>query len=87
MAKNNIMNYKEVYEKREGNLIWFGESEETCDLTGIVVGYNDKGCILAVAHGIGDYELKPTDVIPNEVDKCNQKGYLLNDLMYVQFED
>ena len=80
------MSYKKVFEKRDGNLIWFGESEETCDLTGIVIGYNDKGCILAVAHGNGDYELKPTDVVPNEADRNNPQGYLLNDLEYIEFD-
>lgn len=74
------MIYKELYEKTNGNLIWFGESEETCDLTGIVVGYNNNGCILLVAHGLGDYILTDTDIIPNLIDRENANGYILNNL-------
>ena len=77
------MESKKVFEKRKGNLIYFGESEDTSDLVGIVVGYNDKGCILAVTHGSGDYQLKPTDIVPDEPDRYNEQGYLLNDLEYI----
>jgi len=40
---------------------------------------------LVLYNGNGDYELKPTDVIPNKVDRNNPQGYLLNDLQYIEF--
>lgn len=81
------MRYREEYQKRKGSLIWFGESEDTSDLNGIVCGYNDSGCILMVTHGEGDYKLKPEDVIPDNIDRHNEKGYMLNDLQYIEFDN
>lgn len=80
------MSYKKLFKECRGDLIWFGESEETSDLKGIVVGYNRNGIIVLIHEGNGDYELKPTDIVPNTKDRNNPQGYILNDFEYMQFE-
>lgn len=80
------MRYEETYNKRKGNLIWFGESEDTADIVGIVIGFNNQGLILLVTHGEGDYLLNDSDTIPDKLDRINDQGYVLNDLDGIEFD-
>ena len=79
------MTGKELFKKHKKSIIWFGDCEETSDISGVIVGYNERCVILAVCHGEGDYLLKDSDIIPNKSDLGNSKGYVENDLGAIEF--
>lgn len=81
------MTSKEKYEKYKGFNIFFNGDAESCEISAIVIGYNEHDVIMSVTYGEGDYELKDSDVIPNTYDRIdNELGFIANDLDYVEFD-